>query len=96
MLWLTLAIPLYFAEVSGKPPLGVPPHLVPRYVPLKSNVALWKCLDGSKEIPWKAVNDDYCDCPDGSDEPGVSWSAAFSLCVCTEYFGVGRDERMSE
>lgn len=24
------------------------------------------------KIPFSAVNDDYCDCPDGSDEPGTS------------------------
>ncbi|VDM22913.1 unnamed protein product [Hydatigera taeniaeformis] len=30
------------------------------------------CLDKSATIPWDRVNDDYCDCLDGSDEPGTS------------------------
>ncbi|KAM7538584.1 hypothetical protein Aperf_G00000050127 [Anoplocephala perfoliata] len=30
------------------------------------------CLDKSATIPWSKVNDDYCDCFDGSDEPGTS------------------------
>lgn len=29
------------------------------------------CLDGSRTIPFDRVNDDYCDCKDGSDEPGA-------------------------
>jgi len=43
--------------------------LLPRYKPKGTT---WTCLDGAKTIPWTAVNDDYCDCLDGSDEPGTS------------------------
>ncbi|XP_076814197.1 glucosidase 2 subunit beta-like isoform X2 [Clavelina lepadiformis] len=38
------------------------------YDPLKD----FTCLDGSRTISFQFVNDDYCDCFDGSDEPGTS------------------------
>jgi protein kinase C substrate 80K-H len=36
------------------------------------NSTHFHCLDSQTPIPLSAVNDDYCDCPDGSDEPGTS------------------------
>ena len=49
---------------------GVAPGLLEKYVQKNGR---WACLSGEKEIAWDAVNDDYCDCKDGSDEPGA-WS----------------------
>lgn len=45
------------------------------FYPLLSSlysVEQFKCKDGSQRIPLSKVNDDYCDCLDGSDEPGTS------------------------
>ncbi|WFD31833.1 hypothetical protein MSPP1_002873 [Malassezia sp. CBS 17886] len=55
-------------------PRGVAPQDAPRYAPTHSahGTPMWKCLGDGKEIPFARVNDDYCDCADGSDEPGTS------------------------
>ncbi|CAF0947525.1 unnamed protein product [Rotaria sordida] len=47
---------------------GVQTSLLSMYIPSKP----FTCLDGSLTIPFEFVNDDYCDCQDGSDEPGTS------------------------
>jgi protein kinase C substrate 80K-H len=68
VLWPLLLLPLPVLSALPKHH-GVAPHLVEKYVEQPSG--MWTCLDGSKQIAWIAVNDDYCDCPDGSDEPGL-------------------------
>ena len=65
--WILLALPIS-ALAAVEKTHGVPPSLLDKYTP--SSKSTWTCLDGSKEIAWSAVNDDFCDCPDGSDEPG--------------------------
>lgn len=37
------------------------------------------CFDGAESYPFTYVNDDYCDCSDGTDEPGTSacWNGLY-------------------
>ncbi|KAI9033871.1 glucosidase II beta subunit-like-domain-containing protein [Phycomyces nitens] len=61
---------------------GIAPEHRDLYVPLvQDEGSIWECLDKSKKIPYSAINDDYCDCPDGSDEPGTS-ACPNSLFYC--------------
>uniref|UniRef100_A0A1E1WYM2 Putative glucosidase ii beta subunit n=1 Tax=Amblyomma aureolatum TaxID=187763 RepID=A0A1E1WYM2_9ACAR len=47
---------------------GVAPHNANHYAPGKT----FKCLYSAGVIGFEQVNDDYCDCDDGSDEPGTN------------------------
>ncbi|CAH1774705.1 unnamed protein product [Owenia fusiformis] len=49
-------------------PRGVAISKASLYQPGKS----FYCFDGSGKIEFGLINDDYCDCVDGSDEPGTS------------------------
>ncbi|KAF9325374.1 hypothetical protein BG006_011144 [Podila minutissima] len=68
---LTWCLSVATAEADSSNKLrGVAPSDLQRYIP--NEKGHWTCLDSSKTISFSAVNDDYCDCLDGSDEPGTS------------------------
>ncbi|XP_019600500.2 glucosidase 2 subunit beta isoform X3 [Rhinolophus sinicus] len=67
MLLLLLLLPVCWA-VEVKRPRGVSLTNLHFYDESKP----FTCLDSSATIPFDQVNDDYCDCKDGSDEPGTA------------------------
>lgn len=50
--------------------LGLDPKLQSSYQ--IGSDGLFSCLDKSGKVPAAFLNDDYCDCEDGSDEPSTS------------------------
>lgn len=71
---LTCAVSLATATVVKTPRhlLGVDPALKHLYASSSSSSSAFACDGNSKTIPLSRVNDEYCDCDDGSDEPGTS------------------------
>lgn len=68
---------LFYAPTQAAVPLGVNPEEAGRYI----DTTTFQCssfLGGQIKIPFSAVNDNYCDCSDGSDEPGTSACAGMS------------------
>lgn len=43
-----------------------------RHLYKKTNGNSFRCIKSGELIPFEDLNDDYCDCLDGSDEPGTS------------------------
>ncbi|GMR63029.1 hypothetical protein PMAYCL1PPCAC_33224, partial [Pristionchus mayeri] len=67
-MWLLFLVATLSLTHAAILPKGVLPSKSAFYARAKE----FQCLDGSARIPYEQVNDDYCDCPDGSDEPGTS------------------------
>lgn len=62
---------------------GVPDELQHLYYPTSNSSTSWSCLnDSSIVLDISQINDDYCDCPDGSDEPGTSACGSKSRFYC--------------
>ncbi|KAJ6832407.1 glucosidase 2 subunit beta [Iris pallida] len=56
-----------FSVVASHNSFGIAPQDLSYY---KSNVI--KCKDGSRKFTREQLNDEFCDCADGTDEPGTS------------------------
>ena len=61
---------------GGRVPRGVAPADAAFYVPGAGDT--FTCRSGSPTLAYGKVNDNYCDCPDGSDEPGTSACSMFA------------------
>ena len=62
--WLLLLCAVLLAPAHAKHLRGLDPQLAERYA---AGGDSFTCLDGSKKMPFSRVNDDFCDCADGSD-----------------------------
>ncbi|KAI7984396.1 Glucosidase 2 subunit beta [Camellia lanceoleosa] len=76
MLWVALIIGRS-ASVPSKDLLGIAPQDEVYYKTFlssssSSGTISIKCRDGSKKFSKSQLNDDFCDCLDGTDEPGTS------------------------
>ena len=64
---LLLAAPAAARAKGADPAHGAPPDRAPAY-----RAAAFRCDAGGTELPSTALNDGFCDCEDGTDEPGTA------------------------
>lgn len=79
---------LLTAALAAAAAFAAAPRGVPGSLALVYGGATFTCLDRSRVLDASAVNDDFCDCADGSDEPGTSACPAGRFwCVNKGYKG---------
>lgn len=67
-------VPVYYLLYASSLNYAFPSHLgiSPQDEKYYFDGAVIYCKDGSKSFPRSRLNDGFCDCPDGTDEPGTS------------------------
>ncbi|KAI1951942.1 hypothetical protein LOZ57_001355 [Ophidiomyces ophidiicola] len=71
--YLLLSLTACFAGFATASAAARPRGVGPEFAKFYKDPTTFTCISNpSIKIPFSAVNDDYCDCPDGSDEPGTS------------------------
>ncbi|KAK5132825.1 hypothetical protein LTR08_008627 [Meristemomyces frigidus] len=93
---MKVAVALIYLEyaahsLAASPDSGRPRGVSPDFAKFYKDAATFTCISNpSLSLPIARVNDDYCDCPDGSDEPGTAACAHLSpLSPQTTVNGVG-------
>jgi len=70
-LWVRCSSHLALCMLTRSQLAGVRPDVAGRYTDALQGLA-FQCFDGSLRMPASGVNDNFCDCGDGSDEPGTA------------------------
>ncbi|XP_076307744.1 uncharacterized protein LOC143223544 [Tachypleus tridentatus] len=68
----------HLEKINHPSVLGVLASQQKLYLP--NQKGMFQCIQDKTEIPFDHVNDDFCDCLDGSDEPGTS------ACVNSRFY----------
>ncbi|KAF2457911.1 glucosidase II beta subunit-like protein-domain-containing protein [Lineolata rhizophorae] len=89
LLVLGSSVPLAIAASDSARPRGIGPEFAKFY---KSSPEPFPCIfNPSIQIDASRINDDYCDCPDGSDEPGTAACGHISRLSPATPYGTGTD-----
>ncbi len=83
MLAAALSVDVLPSEASVR---GASPQRAGAYATALSRGS-FQCMNGTGKLPATAINDNYCDCADGSDEPGAP-TAILPLCSPVHTAGV--------
>ncbi|KAL6703328.1 hypothetical protein ACN47E_009746 [Coniothyrium glycines] len=76
---VALLLPLLIVSTNAAAEAARPRGVGPEFAKFYKDTETFSCISNQNiKIPIARLNDDYCDCPDGSDEPGTAACAYLS------------------